>query len=73
MSGYFGLALANAAMGLAVVAMTVALDVRHIGAKIGLLRAARHRAGVIAAAFALLAFLTISALTVWEPMTQVIT
>jgi cellulose synthase (UDP-forming) len=73
MSGYFGLALANAAMGLAVVAITVALDVRHIGAKIGLLRAARHRAGVIAAAFALLAFLAISALTVWEPMTRVIT
>jgi hypothetical protein len=59
--------------GLAVLAITVALDVRHLGAKIGLLRAVWHRAGVIAAAFQLLAFLTISALTVWEPMTRVIT
>jgi cellulose synthase (UDP-forming) len=71
--GYFGLALANAVMGLVLVASTVALEIRQIAADVGARRAVRLRGGVVAAALAMLGLLTITVLVVWAPLAHVIT
>jgi cellulose synthase (UDP-forming) len=72
MRGYYWLALANAAIGLVLVATTVALEVRRVSSEAGAWRALRLSAGVIAAVLALTALMSVSVLTVWTPMTHVI-
>lgn len=69
--GYFGLALANAALGLALLKTTVFLEIREIALDSnGLLGALRARAGVVACALALLALFAASGAEVWSPMVR---
>jgi hypothetical protein len=71
-AGVYWIALANAAMGLVVLATTVTLDVLSTWRARSLLVAVRSRAGVILASAGLLVLLVSLTLTVWQPMTQAI-
>lgn len=71
-AGVYWIALANAAMGLVVLATTVTLDVVSAWRARSLLVAVRSRAGVILASVGLLALLVSITLTVWQPMTHAI-
>jgi cellulose synthase (UDP-forming) len=67
--GYFGLALANAALGLVLLKTTVILEIREAAASSGrLLAAVRMRAGVLVCALGLFALLAISSVASWAPM-----
>jgi cellulose synthase (UDP-forming) len=72
--GYYGLALFNAAIGALAIGVTVALEVRQLAADgRDLATAVRIRAGALLCAGVLALLLTVSAVAVWEPMTQAIT
>lgn len=67
--GYFGLALVNGVLGLALLQTTLVLEIREMAAGAGGMRAAlRMRLGVLACAGALLACLTFSTMVAWTPM-----
>jgi cellulose synthase (UDP-forming) len=70
--GYFGLALLNAAIGLTVVATSVALEVRQLAQQSGAAVALRARAGMVAIVVAMAGLLSFSTVAVWETMTRVI-
>ncbi|HWF34790.1 MAG TPA: glycosyltransferase family 2 protein [Solirubrobacteraceae bacterium] len=72
MRGYYWLALANAIIGLVLVATTATLEMRRISCESGAWRALRVRGGVIVAVVALAALMSISILSVWAPMVKVI-
>ena len=60
MRGYFGLALANAALGLAVLKATLILEIREVAADCNsVLTAMRMRAGVLLCALGLLGLLAL--------------
>jgi cellulose synthase (UDP-forming) len=60
-SGYYGLVLANAIMGAAVLATTLGMDIKQIAARHGAsLATLRGRAGIVLALVCLLALLTVS-------------
>ncbi len=67
--GYFGLALANAVLGLVLLQTTLFLEIREIaGQSDGLLAAIRLRAGVVTCAVALLGLVAVSSIVAWAPM-----
>lgn len=66
--GYYGLALLNAAMGLAVVAATVGAEFTALSRDAGLGAALRTRAAVMFSTVALTGLLVFSTMTVWAPM-----
>lgn len=69
--GYFGLALANAALGLVLLKTTVILEIREFAAgSHSLLAAVRMRAGVLVCALGLAALLAVSGVAIWEPMVR---
>jgi cellulose synthase (UDP-forming) len=72
MRGYYLLALANAALGLVLVATTLALEVRHVTAEAGVRQALRMRFRVVAATIALAVLLVVSTVEVWTSMVQAI-
>jgi cellulose synthase (UDP-forming) len=73
MHGYYWLALANAMIGLLLVATTVALEIRQISRDAGAWHALRVRGGVILVLLAVVSLAGVSVLAVWAPMTEVIT
>ena len=69
--GYFGLALANAALALAVLKATLILEIREVAADCNsVLTAMRTRAGVLLCALGLLGLLALSGVAMWAPMTR---
>lgn len=70
--GYFGLALANATVGLIVVATILAMDVRETAAVSRWRTAVRARAGMLVTVSGLAAAITVSAVTVWGPLTRAV-
>jgi hypothetical protein len=72
LSGYFALALANAAMGLVLLATTVSLEIKDRASQIGLRTALGRRAGMVAVVIALSAAMVACADLIWVPMTRVI-
>jgi cellulose synthase (UDP-forming) len=65
--GYYGLALANAVMGAAVIATTVGMDIRQIAVEhSGPIAALRARAGILFALLCLVALLTVSVANFWQ-------
>jgi cellulose synthase (UDP-forming) len=72
MSRYYWLAIANAIIGLIVVATTLALEIRTTSMTAGVGRALRLRAGMIIALLALGAVMTVSVLAVWTSIAKVL-
>jgi cellulose synthase (UDP-forming) len=71
--GYFGLALANAALGLLLLKTTVILEIREFAENgAGVFAAMRVRAGVLACSLGLLVLLTVSTVEIWAPVTRAI-
>jgi cellulose synthase (UDP-forming) len=71
--GYFGLALANVALGLALLKTTVILEIHEFAASSdGLVAALRMRASVLLCAVGLLVLLAVSSVAIWEPMVRVL-
>jgi cellulose synthase (UDP-forming) len=64
---YYGLALANAAIGIALIATTLVLELRQIAPQLsGLIAAARARAGILFALLCLMGLLMASLGAVWQ-------
>jgi hypothetical protein len=72
MDGYYWLALANAIIGLLLVAITVTLEICQISRDAGAWRALRLRGGMILVLLAVVSLAGVSVLAVWAPMTAVI-
>jgi cellulose synthase (UDP-forming) len=69
--GYFGLALANTAIGLVLLATTVGLEVRERARELGSVRAAvRAREGTLIVTFGLGVLLAYSSAALWAPIVQ---
>jgi cellulose synthase (UDP-forming) len=70
--GYYGLTLANAAIGVLVVTVTVALELRQMAAAGKRpLAVARARAGILVAVVSLAALFAVSSVAVWHQMVHV--
>jgi cellulose synthase (UDP-forming) len=71
--GYYGLVLANAAIGIALVATVAVMDVRRFTVELGsVLAAARGMVSIFVVVLVLLALLTVSALTFLGPIVRVL-
>lgn len=71
--GYYGLALANAVMGAAVIATTLGMDIRQLAADHGApLTALRARAGIMVAFLCLVTLLAVSVAHFWQQIVQTV-
>ena len=72
-SGYYGLALANAVMGAAVIATTLTMDIKQIAFDGGaVLAGVRARAGIVLALLCLVALLSVSVAHFWQQIVSVV-